>query len=97
MLAQADVPGPPAELGAARDVEDSHPVPPIAGNNGNASVVTLRLASPNQTGDRAMPLLIGSATLAATLLSMAFGQINVGFEAFGVLLGAVVLMTLREE
>jgi hypothetical protein len=44
-----------------------------------------------------MPLLIGSATLAATLLSMAFGQINVGFEAFGVLLAAVVLMTLREE
>jgi hypothetical protein len=48
-------------------------------------------------GNRAMPLLIGSATLAATLLSMAFGQINVGFEAFGVLLAAVVLMTLREE
>ena len=44
-----------------------------------------------------MPLLIGSATLAATLLSMAFGQINVGFEAFGVLLASVVLMTLREE
>ena len=47
--------------------------------------------------DRVMPLLIGSATLAATLLSMAFGQINAGFEAFGVLLAAVVLMTLREE
>jgi hypothetical protein len=46
--------------------------------------------------DRVMPLLIGSATLAATLLSMAFGQINTGFEAFGVLLAAVVLMTLRE-
>jgi hypothetical protein len=44
-----------------------------------------------------MPLLIGSATLAATLLSMAFGQIHVGFEAFGVLLASVVLMTLREE
>ncbi len=44
-----------------------------------------------------MPLLIGSATLAATLLSMACGQINVGFEAFGVLLASVVLMTLREE
>jgi hypothetical protein len=46
--------------------------------------------------DLAMPLLIGSATFAATLLSMAFGQINTGFEAFGVLLAAVVLMTLRE-
>ena len=44
-----------------------------------------------------MPLLIGTATLAATLLSMAFGQISVGFEAFGALLAAVVLMTLREE
>ena len=43
-----------------------------------------------------MPLLIGSATVAATLLSMAFGQINTGLEGFGVLLGAVVLMTLRE-
>jgi len=47
--------------------------------------------------ERTMPLLIGSATLAATLLSMACGQINVGFEAFGVLLASVVLMTLREE
>jgi len=28
---------------------------------------------------------------------MAFGEINTGFEAFGVLLAAVVLMTLREE
>ena len=47
--------------------------------------------------DRAVPLLIGSATLAVTLLSMALGQINTGLEAFGVLLAAVVLMTLREE
>jgi len=44
-----------------------------------------------------VPLLIGSATLAVTLFSMALGQINTGFEAFGVLLAAVVLMTLREE
>jgi len=43
-----------------------------------------------------MPLLIGSATLAATLLSLVFGQIATGFEAFGVLLAALVLMTLRE-
>jgi hypothetical protein len=46
--------------------------------------------------DRAVQLLIGSATLAVTLFSMALGQINTGFEAFGVLLAAVVLMTLRE-
>jgi hypothetical protein len=44
-----------------------------------------------------MPLLIGAATAATTLLSMALGQINTGFEAFGVLLAAIVLMTLRQE
>ena len=44
-----------------------------------------------------MPLLIGAATAATTLLSMALGQIGTGFEAFGVLLAAVVLMTLRRE
>jgi hypothetical protein len=44
-----------------------------------------------------MPLLIGAATFAVTLLSMASGQINAGFEALGVLLASVVLMTLREE
>ena len=44
-----------------------------------------------------MPLLIGAATAATTLLSMALGQINTGFEAFGVLLAAIVVMTLREE
>jgi hypothetical protein len=44
-----------------------------------------------------MPMLIGAATAATTLLSMAFGQINTGFEAFGVLLAAIVLMTLRQE
>jgi hypothetical protein len=44
-----------------------------------------------------MPLLIGSATLAITLMSMAFGQIHIGFEAFGVLLGAAVLMTVRTD
>ncbi len=44
-----------------------------------------------------MPFLIGAATLAATLLAMAFGQIDAGFEAFGVLLAALVVMTLKEE
>jgi hypothetical protein len=44
-----------------------------------------------------MPLVIGAATAAITLLSMAFGQINASFEACGVLLAAVVLMTLRQE
>ena len=44
-----------------------------------------------------MPLVIGAATAATTLLSMALGQINTGFEAFGVLLAAIVVMTLRQE
>jgi hypothetical protein len=44
-----------------------------------------------------MPLLIGAATAATTLLSLSLGQISTGFEAFGVLLAAVVLMTLRQE
>lgn len=47
--------------------------------------------------ETSMPMLIGAATAATTLLSMALGQINTGFEAFGVLLAAVVLMTLRQE
>jgi hypothetical protein len=44
-----------------------------------------------------MPMLIGAATAATTLLSMALGQISTGLEAFGVLLAAAVLMTLRPE
>jgi hypothetical protein len=44
-----------------------------------------------------MPMLIGAATAASTLMSLALGQINTGFEALGVLLAAVVLMTLRLE
>ena len=44
-----------------------------------------------------MPFLIGAATVATTLLSIAFGQIQAGFEASGVLLAAAVLMTLRQE
>jgi hypothetical protein len=44
-----------------------------------------------------MPFLIGAATVATTLLSMALGQIDTGLAAFGVLLAASVLMTLREE
>ncbi len=44
-----------------------------------------------------MPFLIGAVTVATTLLSMALGQIDTGFEALGVLLVAAVLMTLREE
>ncbi len=44
-----------------------------------------------------MPFLIGAATAATTLLSMAFNQINPSFAAFGVLLASIVLMTLQEE
>ena len=51
---------------------------------------------PRVTGTAPMPFLIGAATAATTLLSMACGQISAGFEAFGVLLAAAVLMTWRE-
>jgi hypothetical protein len=44
-----------------------------------------------------MPFVIGAAIIASTLLSMAFGQINTGFEALGVLLAACVLMTMRRQ
>ncbi len=43
-----------------------------------------------------MLFLIGAATAATTLLSMALGQIEAGFAASGVVLAAIVLMTLRE-
>jgi hypothetical protein len=54
-------------------------------------------APKSKSRDMPMPLLIGAATAATTLLSMAVGQISTGFEAFGVLLAAIVVMTLREE
>jgi hypothetical protein len=97
MLAQADIRGPPAELGAARNVEDTHPILRLPGITVTRQSLHRAFQAQVKREDRPMPLLIGSATVAATLLSMAFGQINAGFEAFGVLLAAVVLMTLRAE
>jgi hypothetical protein len=44
-----------------------------------------------------MSFMIGAATAATTLVSMAFGQIDTGFAAFGVLMAAIVLMTMKEE
>jgi hypothetical protein len=44
-----------------------------------------------------MPLLIGSAIAASMLFGMALGQVNTGLQAFGVLLGALVVMTLQHE
>jgi hypothetical protein len=44
-----------------------------------------------------MPFMIGAATAATTLVSMAFGQIDTGFAALGVLMAAIVLMTMKEE
>jgi hypothetical protein len=44
-----------------------------------------------------MPRLIGAATLAITLISIACGQIAAGVEALGVLIGACLLMTLQRE
>ena len=44
-----------------------------------------------------MPLLIGSTTVVCTLISMMLGQITLGMEAIGVLLAAVVLMSVQRE
>lgn len=43
-----------------------------------------------------MPFLIGAATAATTLVGMICGQIEAGLAPMGVLLAAIVLMTLRE-
>ncbi len=44
-----------------------------------------------------MPMLIGSTTVVCTLISMILGQITLGMETIGVLLAAVVLMSLQRE
>lgn len=44
-----------------------------------------------------MPILIGSAIVVCTLLSMMLGQIAMGTEAIGVLLAALVLMSVQRE
>jgi len=44
-----------------------------------------------------MPMLIGSTTAACTLLCIITGQIALGVEALGVLIGAGVLMSLRRD
>ena len=42
-----------------------------------------------------MSWLVGSLTVASTLFGLMLGQITAGFEMFGVLIAAGVLMTLR--
>ncbi|HEV8680765.1 MAG TPA: hypothetical protein VGQ90_15420 [Stellaceae bacterium] len=44
-----------------------------------------------------MPMLMGSAIVVCTLVSMVLGQITIGMEAIGVLLAALVLMSLQRE
>lgn len=44
-----------------------------------------------------MPMLLGSTTFACTLLSLALGQVTVGVQALGVMLAAIVLMSLQRE
>ena len=44
-----------------------------------------------------MPLLLGSTTLACTVISMALGEITMGVQALGVMLAALVLMSLQRE
>ena len=48
MLAEPNIRCPAAELGAARDVENSPPMPPTAGNNASASVVKPRVPPASQ-------------------------------------------------
>jgi hypothetical protein len=47
--------------------------------------------------DRTMPFLIGSATLACTLLSLSLGQVPMGMQALGVILASAVVMSLQRE
>ncbi|HLY46584.1 MAG TPA: hypothetical protein VKQ73_13470 [Stellaceae bacterium] len=44
-----------------------------------------------------MPMLLGSAIVFCTLLSMILGQVTLGMEAIGVLLAALVLMSVQRE
>jgi hypothetical protein len=44
-----------------------------------------------------MPMLLGSTTLVCTLLSMALGEVAMGVQALGVMIGALVLMSLQRE
>ena len=44
-----------------------------------------------------MPMLLGSTTLACTLLSKILGQVALGKESLGVLLATLVLMSLQRE
>jgi hypothetical protein len=60
------------------------------------SVSPVPFSSLQRHRDVPMPFLIGAATAATTLLSMACGQISAGFGSLGVLLAAAVLMTWRE-
>src|SRR5216684_4625311 len=65
-----------------------------------ASVTTplLRFRQPRTAnGAPAMPMLLGSTTLVCTLFSMMLGQIAMGMEAIGVLLAALVLMSVQRE
>lgn len=42
-----------------------------------------------------MSTLVGTAILASTLFGVLIGQITAGAEAAGVIIGAIVLMTVR--
>ncbi len=44
-----------------------------------------------------MPMLLGSAIVACTFLSVLAGQVAVGMEAFGVVVAGLVLMSVQRE
>lgn len=44
-----------------------------------------------------MPLLLGAATVACTIVGMLAGQVAVGMEALGVVVAGLVLMSVQRE
>lgn len=44
-----------------------------------------------------MPMLLGSTMVVCTLLSMLLGEVAMGMQAIGVLLAALVLMSVQRE
>jgi hypothetical protein len=103
VLAEPDIGRPAGELGAACDIKYRHRLLAFSRRNKSLpAAVTTPLLGFRQPpgfpdGIAAMPMLIGSTTVFCTLLSMMLGQIAMGMEAIGVVLAALVLMSVQRE
>jgi hypothetical protein len=53
------------------------------------------LSEAQPEGDPAMSALLGAVTLASTVCGLMLGQITAGAQSAGVVIAALVLMTLR--